>query len=448
VRSEPSQNQSRILVHPLAYVRHDRNWSQQDLVDKIARRLNTAARREKAWRWERWGVVPDLATQCALADELGVPRQAVRELGWPHWLPVGQRIDTDTPWTIDGGLTLLRETAGAAVMDRRGFMILGVGAAATLAQQWLTLDPPPLRSALDGGPLDASLVDCFEQRLPALRQIDALLGGGSVRDVVDAELRLVTDLLNNSSYADSIGRRMFAVATELGRIAGWASFDAGHQAAAERYWVAALHTAHLAADRTAGANILKCMSLQRVDSDRADEALALATAAVDGAGDAPARVLAMFATRQARAHAALNDASAAERCLTRAETHMARADDEPSPAWAGYFDQAEYCAQVAACYLMLDRHQNADRWLAQALDLQPTTRSRDRATYLIWRADVTASLGDVEQACAYVHRAAPEVVKTRSLRNHHRLMGIHSRLAKYDTPATRELDERVRTLVA
>lgn len=47
-----------------------------------------------------------------------------------------------------------------------------------------------------------------------------------------------------------------------------------------------------------------------------------------------------------------------------------------------------------------------------------------------------------------VHRAAPEVMKTRSLRNHHRLMGIHSRLTKYDTPATRELDERVRGLVA
>jgi hypothetical protein len=80
--------------------------------------------------------------------------------------------------------------------------------------------------------------------------------------------------------------------------------------------------------------------------------------------------------------------------------------------------------------------------------IRSTTRNRDRATYLIWRADVTASLGDVEQACVYVHRAAPEVVKTRSLRNHHRLMGIHSRLAKYDTPATRELDERVRSLVA
>jgi len=96
---------SGLLVHPLSYVRQERNWTYQDLVDVIARRVgNMSSRREKAWRWEHWGVVPDADTQLALAEELEVPAHLVVRLGWPHWLPVGEQINTRAPWTIGGSL--------------------------------------------------------------------------------------------------------------------------------------------------------------------------------------------------------------------------------------------------------------------------------------------------------------------------------------------------------
>ena len=38
---------------------------------------NMAARREKAWRWEQRGIVPDRDSQLALAAELGVPAERV-----------------------------------------------------------------------------------------------------------------------------------------------------------------------------------------------------------------------------------------------------------------------------------------------------------------------------------------------------------------------------------
>ncbi|RAO00762.1 hypothetical protein LAH08_03015 [Micromonospora noduli] len=438
---------SQLLVHPLSYVREQRSWTQQDLVDVIARRLNTAARREKAWRWERWGVVPDEDSQVALADELGVDRQTVKALGWPHWLPTGPAISASAPWTVDGAVALLDDTAGPAVLDRRGFLIMHAGLAAAIAERWLATEPPKINAALEGGRVDTDLLDCFEQRLPALRRMDASLGGGSVRSLVDAELRLVTDLLRHSSYSEVAGNRLLVVAAELGRIAGWASFDAGFHAAAERYWFAALHAAHSAADRAAGANILKCMSLQRVDTERPTEALRLAHAARAGAKDAPARVRAMLTTRLARTHAVLGESVACERRLAEADTEMSRADDEASPAWASYFDHAEYSAQVAACYLLLQRHHASDYWLQQTLALQPAERSRDRATYLIWRADSVLNLGDVEQACSLVAQAAPDVVATRSVRNHRRLLDIHGRLVAHRHPAAGELDERVRSLL-
>ena len=240
---------ARLLAHPLSYIRHERNWTYQDLVNVIARRINTANRREKAWRWEHWGVEPDEESQLALAADLGVPAESVHALGWPDWLPVGERIDTATPWTVDGGLTLLAHATGGAVLDRRGFLTIGAGVASTMAGEWLTIEPPEIGSVLRGGRIGLGLVYSLEQRLPALRQMDHALGGGSVREVVDAELRLVIDLLTRGTYPESIGQRLFAVAAELGRIAGWASCDSGRHAAAERYWVAALRAAHIARDR-------------------------------------------------------------------------------------------------------------------------------------------------------------------------------------------------------
>jgi tetratricopeptide (TPR) repeat protein len=438
-----------LLVHPLSYVRQERNWTYQDLVNLIARRVgNMSNRREKAWRWENWGVVPDTDTQLALAEELDVPVDLVFRLGWPQWLPVGEHINIGTPWTMDGCLELLDLAAGAAVLDRRGFLILGAGSATVLANQWLAVEPPKLVAALRGGRLDEALVDCFEQRLPALRQMDFALGGGSVRQVVDSELQLVTDLLANGSYTEAVGHRMFAVAAELGRIAGWTSFDAGYHAAAERYWVAALRAAHTADDRGIGANILKCMSLQRVDTDRTGEALAIARAAREGAKSAPARVVAMLTVRQARTHAVRGETADCERLLVEAERAMSRAEDEPAPPWAMYFDQAEYSAQVAACYLLLRRHAAADQWLTQTLALQPDERSRDRGTYLIWRAESVLNLGDVEHACALVAQAAPDVSTARSVRNRRRLTEIHGKLMRHRGPAVTALDEQIHSLVA
>ncbi len=436
------------LIHPLSYVRQEHGWTYQDLAHVIATRVgNSAARREKAWRWEHWGVVPDSASQLALAAELGVSVEAVHTLGWPHWLPIGERVKIDAPWSAENCVQAMDETAGSAVLDRRGFLVLGVGGAAVLADQWLSIDPPQLASVLRGGHIDAELVTCLEQRLPALRQMDAVLGGGHIRNLVDAELRLVTDLLTKGAYTEHLGQRVFSVAAELGRIAGWTSFDSGYHAAAERYWIAALRAAHTANDRAAGANILKCMSLQRMDNDRADEALSLAQAAREGAKSAPARVLAMLAVRQARTHAVRDEVRDCERLLSVAERNMGRADDEVTPGWASYFDRAEYCAQVAGSYLALEQHKAADDWLAQSLAVQSIECRRDRATYLIWRADSALGLGDVEHACELVSRAAPDVAGARSVRNRKRLAGIHTKIKKYRHPAVGALDDQLHGLI-
>ena len=447
----PSQIPPGCLGHPLSYVRWERQWTYQDVVDVIARRITSANRREKAWRWEHWGVEPDADTQLALAAELGVPKEVIRDLRWPDWLPVGERIAVDTPWTVDGGLRLLADAlhiGGGAVMDRRGFLILGAGVMPGIADAWLSLDTPRVASALRGGQVDADLVNCLEQRLPALRRMDHTLGGGRVAGVVDAELRLVTDLLTQGSHPEAIGRRLFAIAAELGRIAGWASCDTGRQAAAERYWVAALRAAHIADDRGIGANILKSMSLQRTETNRSGEALALARAAREGARGCAPRVVAMLTVRQARVHASRAETVECDRLLVDAERLMSQADDALAPPWAAYFDEAEYRAQVGACHLLLRRYRDSDRWLAGALAHQPDERGRDRATYLIWRADSALRLGEVDRACSLVERAIPDLSVARSIRNQRRLADLDGRIGRHDRVSeVRRVRERLRPLL-
>ncbi|GAB3829933.1 hypothetical protein ACFPIJ_31730 [Dactylosporangium cerinum] len=114
-------------------------------------------------------------------------------------------------------------------------------------------------------------------------------------------------------------------------------------------------------------------------------------------------------TRQVRTHAVLGETLDCERLLIDAERAMSRADEEPTPSWAEHFDQAEYFAQVAACYLLLRRHQATGHWLTQSLALQPKERSRDRATYLIWRADTVYNLGDIEHAGELVGQAVTDI---------------------------------------
>jgi hypothetical protein len=190
------------------------------------------------------------------------------------------------------------------------------------------------------------------------------------------------------------------------------------------------------------------MSLQRVDTDRTEEALALAVTARQGARDSPARVRAMLTVREARMHAVRGEAGRCEALLPAAESLMDRAAGEECPAWARYFDRAEYCAQIAACYLLLRRHAATDRWLTQTLALQPEERRRDRATYVLWSAESALQAGDLEQACALADRAIPDIATARSTRNLRRLADLHTRLLRHaGVPAVQILDEQIRPLL-
>jgi tetratricopeptide (TPR) repeat protein len=314
----------------------------------------------------------------------------------------------------------------------------------TLAEDWRDVEPAELAAVQGGGRVTIEFVERIEEGLPRLRFLDATYGGQRARRLIDAEFGVVVDLLSRSSYASRVATRLHALAAELGRMAGWSSFDAGLHSAAQRYWIAGLHAAHAAGDKAVGANIMKSMSLQSYDFGRRAESLALASSAHQRAAGATPRTVAMLALRQARAHAALGQAAACGTLMAKAETLLGRADGESDPPWVSYFDEAEFHAQVGTCYLDLSQPSSAERHLASALALLPAAKVRDRATYLIRRAAAKIQLGQADSACQLAIDTVPLIEQAPSQRNVERLKRVRGQIPfTHDDQRVRELDERL-----
>jgi len=441
------------LRHPLTWVRLEQQWTLKHLTDLLAARVGTAASPVKAWRWENRGVTPVLDVQLALAAELRIPVADVAARPWPYWLPLGERADIETQWTLEGVADVLDRLVGSnslnAAVDRREFLTLSAGAFAAVAATWASAPTAPLPTHSEQG--GTELLASLEERIPLLRKQEERAGGGAVRLMLDAELRTANALLQQGSVGAVATPRLLEVITELSRLAGWTSVDTGRYAAAESYFLAGLRSAHSGGDRLAGANLLKCLSLQLVDLDRPKEALEVATIAVTNARGGPARVRAMLMLRQARAHAALGDRAACEAVLGKAEQAMDQAEPgQEVPGWADYFDSAEFAAQAAASYQLLGLHATSDDWLRQALQIQPGYRERDMITYMLWRAKNAVHLGQADAACDHLRLILPSLARSTSVRNRTRLAGVHKALQKQAgaSRAVLELDEQVRVLIA
>ncbi|HEY3479726.1 MAG TPA: helix-turn-helix transcriptional regulator, partial [Streptomyces sp.] len=127
--------------HPLAYVRRNHGWSYQDLARVIAdhaRALGVpmAARREKVWRWEHWGVVPEADSQRALARALGIPAAELESRPWPRWLPAHGGMPDCLPWTVEGSRVALKAVLDNGATDPRGFPIADEQALRDVITEW------------------------------------------------------------------------------------------------------------------------------------------------------------------------------------------------------------------------------------------------------------------------------------------------------------------------
>ncbi|MFB7215709.1 regulator [Streptomyces sp. NPDC056255] len=281
------------------------------------------------------------------------------------------------------------------------------------------------------------------------RALDNTYGGGHARQALVRYLEHETEPMLRGTYGEATGRRLFAAAADLTRLAGWTSYDIAAHGLAQRYFVQALRLAQAAGDRAYGSYVLITMSRQAVYLGHGREAVQLARVAQQGIGSsAPPVVQALLHAVEARGHGVLGEARPCTTSLARAEhaLEIARPGDEV-PHWARYFDEAQLADEFGHCHRDLQQYRAAAQHAERSLQLRSPAYARSRLFCRVVLASARLGLGELDQACALGAEAAQQATQMRSVRATEYVRDFERRLEPYrDAAAVRGYRDRVAAL--
>lgn len=450
----------------LAARRKAAGYSQEQLAERLGVDRSTVTRWEtgetQPQPWFRRRIAQ--ALRISLDDLDGLLTHAdlpeTRELGLVGRQVVGASVIT-TPdsvvsasWshrgTVEASVAL---SDGGGLVERREFLFLAGAALTAPAHQWLVHEPGPLASALSGARASAALADRLPAMVAELRMMDDVAGGGNVLSLARHQFGWVAGLLGRASYDESTGRRLHVALAEVGQLAGWVAYDAGHQALAQRYYLAALHAAHSADDRPLGAHILGCMAYQAARQGRPAEAVTLIDTAVAGArGEKTPSLLAELYSRQAYALAILQDGPACTAALSKARASVEQLGSGDERPWLYWVSRAEVTAGAGDSLLQLGQADQAAARLEEGIALFDEPFARDRQLYLTHLADALARPGqqrDLEAAASHGQAAIRLAKALTSTRSTGRIRDLHNRLKPHtQVAAVADFVERARDFLA
>ncbi|MDN3297328.1 regulator [Streptomyces ficellus] len=278
------------------------------------------------------------------------------------------------------------------------------------------------------------------------RTLDHAYGGGHARQALVRYLEHEAEPMLRGVYGETVGRRLFAAAADLTRLAGWTSYDIAAHGLAQRYFVQALRLSQAAGDRAYGSYVLITMSRQAVYLGHGREAVQLARVAQQGVGSsAPPVVQAMLHSVEARGHAVLGEVRACTSSLVRAERALdtARPGDDV-PYWARFFDEAQLADDFGHCHRDLQQYRAAVQHAERSLQLRAPAFARSRLFCRVVLATARLGLGELDQACALGAEAAQQASEMRSARATEYVRDFERRLEPYrDATAVRNYRDRV-----
>ncbi|GAA3805015.1 regulator [Streptomyces phyllanthi] len=281
------------------------------------------------------------------------------------------------------------------------------------------------------------------------RALDHAYGGGHARQALVRYLEHEAEPMLRGTYGEQTGRRLFAAAADLTRLAGWTSYDIAAHGLAQRYFVQALRLAQAAGDRLYGAYVLVTMSRQAVYLGHGREAVQLARVAQQGVGSsAPSVVQAMLHAVEARGQGVLGEVRACTAALVRAERALesARPEDEV-PYWARFFDEAQLADEFGHCHRDLQQYRAAAQHAERSLQLRAPGYARSRLFCRVVLASARLGLGELEQACQLGAEAAGQAAEMRSVRAVEYVRDFERRLEPYrDAAPVRGYRDRVAAL--
>ncbi|MFF4955640.1 regulator [Streptomyces sp. NPDC001222] len=281
------------------------------------------------------------------------------------------------------------------------------------------------------------------------RALDHAYGGGHARQALVRYLEHEAEPMLRGSYGEQTGRRLFAAAADLTRLAGWTSYDIGAHGLAQRYFVQALRLAQAAGDRIYGAYVLITMSRQAVYLGHGREAVQLARVAQQGVGtSAPPVIQALLHAVEARGHGVLGEVRACTASLVRAERALesARPGDEV-PYWARFFDEAQLADEFGHCHRDLQQYRAAVQHAERSLQLRAPGYARSRLFCRVVLASARLGLGELDLACQLAAEAAGQASEMRSVRAVEYVRDFERRLEPYrDAAPVRGYRDKVAAL--
>ncbi|MFF6998576.1 regulator [Streptomyces sp. NPDC008313] len=281
------------------------------------------------------------------------------------------------------------------------------------------------------------------------RALDHAYGGGHARQALVRYLEHEAEPMLRGVYGEQTGRRLFAAAADLTRLAGWTSYDIGAHGLAQRYFVQALRLSQAAGDRAYGAYVLVTMSRQAVYLGHGREAVQLARVAQQGVGSAaPPVVQALLHSAEARGHGLLGEVRACTASMARAERALetARPGDDV-PHWVRFFDEAQLADEFGHCHRDLQQYRAAAQHAERSLQLRPHGYARSRLFCRMVLAVARLGLGELDLACQLAAESAGQALEMRSVRAVEYVRDFERRLEPYrDAAPARGYRERVAAL--
>ena len=337
-------------------------------------------------------------------------------------------------------------------MQRRAFLFLSGAALTGPAHQWLVHEPGPLVAALRGDRVTSDLADRLPPMIAELRRMDDVSGGGVALGLAEREFSWVAGLLDHSSYDEATGRRLHVALAELGYSTGWVAYDAGLNALAQRYWIAALRAAHMADDAALGAYILYGMAHQATEQHRPAEAATIIETALAGAhGRQTPALMALLQLEQAKAQASLQDGAACTHAIAKAYHWAERIRPEKEPARLYWVNRAAVTLDNGRALLRLGWAEQAVGPLADGVRQLGSSMARDRQIHLAELAAALARPGrqrDMEEAAQRAMEAVDLAGGLASTRGTKRIRDLCVQMKSHaNMPAVREFLERARGVV-
>lgn len=420
----------------------------------FARQLNHAGRDQGTWRYDAASVYwwlrgrrPGEHVQVAMAETLTrkLDRSvAVTELGFGAVDSVGTCV---YPASLDGAIDTA-EQIWARLAKHLHPQVSGAfdsDKALNAALSWRYDLPDEAVSRGGRQQVTSSDVQSLYALADHFTGLDRRHGSGSSQTravMADFLVRQVAPMLYGT-YTDAVGRDLMrAAATLCGQLA-FMSYDAGEHATAQQHVTIALRLAKAADDRLYGAHLLANLATQAVHLGHSRDAARLAEAAIDGAGRAPAAVLARLHATAATAYAQSGERRGRQLALARAERALDRAGAVPGPRWVTYFSPAHLAGAALRCLGDLQLYSQALEHVPDALALA-SENTRTRALHTALVAVTHARAGDADAACNWGRKLAQHASGIHSARVQQRVRELTATLSPQQ--ASHEVNEVLHSL--